>query len=112
VLNEKYVLKKAAGDMIPASLQKRPKQPYRSMEIPSFFDTARKRARFDYVDELLSEDAVRDSGLFNPAAVARLVDKARTGGAIGIKDGMAIVAILSAQMTVAQFRHDLRRLPA
>ena len=111
-LNEKYVLKKAAGDLIPPALKKRPKQPYRSMEIPSFFDTARKRARFDYVDELLSDDAVRDSGLFNPAAVARLVDKARTGGAIGIKDGMAIVAILSAQMTVAQFRHDLRRLPA
>jgi len=112
VLNEKYVLKKAAGDLIPPVLQTRPKQPYRSMEIPSFFDTARKRARFDYVDDLLSQDAVKNSGLFNPGAVARLVDKARTGGAIGIKDGMAVVAILSAQITVAQFRHDLRRLPA
>ncbi len=112
VLNEKYILKRAAGDLIPPALRKRPKQPYRSMEIPSFFDTARGRARFDYVDELLSSDAIRDGGLFNPAAVGRLVDKARSGGAIGVKDGMALVTILSTQLTVAQFSHELRRLPA
>jgi asparagine synthase (glutamine-hydrolysing) len=112
VLNEKYILKRAAGDLIPPALKTRPKQPYRSMEIPSFFDTARGRARFDYVDELLSTEAIRDGGLFNPAAVARLVDKARSGGAIGVKDGMALVTILSTQLTVAQFSHELRRLPA
>lgn len=112
VLNEKYILKRAAGDLIPAALIKRPKQPYRSMEIPSFFDTTKGRARFDYVDELLAPDAIREGGLFNAGAVGRLVDKAKTGAAIGIKDGMALVTILSTQLTVAQFSHELRRLPA
>lgn len=103
VLNEKYILKKAAGDLIPPFLHKRPKQPYRAMDGSAFFDISRKRARFEYVDALLATDSLNETGVFNPAAVTRLVDKARSGGLVGVKDQMALVAILSTQLTAAQF---------
>ena len=109
-LDEKFVLKLATRDLVPPAVHARPKQPYRSMEVPSFFDVATKRARFDYVDEFLSPASLRQTGLFDPDAVARLVDKARTGGVIGLKDSMALVSTLSAQLVAAQFVSRLGRL--
>jgi asparagine synthase (glutamine-hydrolysing) len=110
VLNEKYILKRATSDLLPAFLQSRPKQPYRAMEVPSFFDTQKRRARFDWVDEMLSPGAVKEAGLFNPGAVEKLAQKAREGGVVGVKDAMALVSILSTQLTVAQFTKDLRKI--
>ncbi len=110
VLNEKYILKRATSDLLPGFLQKRPKQPYRAMEVPSFFDTQRRRARFEWVDEMLSPGAVKEAGLFNPGAVEKLAQKAREGGVVGVKDAMALVSILSTQLTVAQFTKDLRKI--
>ena len=109
-LDEKFVLKLATRDLVPPAVQDRPKQPYRSMEVPSFFDVKTKRARFDYVDEFLSPACLRQTGLFDPDAVARLVDKARSGGVIGLKDSMALVSTLSAQLVAAQFVSRLGRL--
>ena len=109
VLNEKYILKKAAADIIPPFLQKRPKQPYRATDVPSFFDPATGRARFAYVDDLLSPSSIRQAGLFNAAAVAKLVSKAHAGQILGARDGMAIVAVLSAQLVTMQFRENLGR---
>ena len=80
------------------------------MEVPSFFDTGKRRARFDWVDEMLSPGAVKDAGLFNPGAVEKLAQKAREGGVVGVKDAMALVSILSTQLTVAQFTKDLRKI--
>ena len=97
-LTEKYILKKIASDYIPASVVKRPKQPYRAPEGASFFDFETGQARFDYVDELLSQTALREYGIFNPAPVGKLVEKVRNGRAAGIRDNMAIVGILSTQL--------------
>jgi asparagine synthase (glutamine-hydrolysing) len=108
VLDEKHLLKKAAEGSIPTFVGRRSKQPYRSMEVSSFFDAARKRARFGYVDDMLGERALRDAGIFEPAAVGRLVDKARTGDVIGLKDSMALVAILSTQIAAAQLLGEPR----
>ena len=108
-LNEKNILKKAAADIIPPFLQKRPKQPYRATDVPSFFDPATGKARFAYVEELLSPTAIRQAGLFNPLAVAKLVDKAHARQILGARDGMAIVAVLSAQLVTMQFRENLGR---
>lgn len=103
VLDEKYVLKRAAGHLAPASVLGRTKQPYRAPDAVSFFDPSRRRARMPYVDEVLSADAVRDAGLFDPTAVGMLVDKARNGRTIGTRDNMALVGILSAQLWHDQF---------
>jgi len=102
-LNEKYLLKRAAEHLVPESISKRPKQPYRAPDARSLFDPQSGRARRDYIDDLLSPSRLRDTGLFDAAAVGKLADKARTGRAIGARDNMALVGILSTQLLVHQF---------
>ena len=109
-LNEKYILKRAAGHLIPASVKARPKQPYRAPDARSFFDAATRRARSEYLDVLLSSESLRKGGLFNPLAVAKLAEKARKGQVIGTKDNMALVGIVSTQLFVDQFINHLGRL--
>lgn len=104
-LNEKYVLKRAFDGLIPASVQHRPKQPYRAPESATFFSSS---GCPDYVEELLSPSRIRRDGVFDPAAVQHLVAKARSGRAIGIKDNMALLGILSTQLVVEQFINNHR----
>ena len=99
VLNEKYLLKRAAKDIVPDSIISRPKQPYRAPDGKSFFG---REAR-DYVDELLAPETITRGGLFQPRSVAMLLSKFRSGRAIGTKDNMALVSILSTQMLVHKF---------
>lgn len=102
-LDEKYLLKRAFRKLLPPFLASRPKQPYRAPDSASFFDRASARARFDYVDEALSADALRRAGVFDPAAVAKLSAKARAGEIAGAGDGMSLVAVLSTQLVYLQF---------
>ena len=98
VLNEKYLLKKAAGDHIPACVRQRHKQPYRAPEGKSFLSEP-----LDYVDELLSPGRLAEDGVFDPASVSMLLQKFRAGRAIGVKDNMALTGIVSTQLVVEQF---------
>lgn len=93
VLNEKYLLKLAAGRYLPGKIVARPKQPYRAPDIPAFFG-GRTPA---YVDELLSQKTIDDYGYFDPAKTALLVKKIKQGRAIGYRDNMTLVAVLSTQ---------------
>lgn len=93
VLNEKYLLKQAMGRYLPASIVRRYKQPYRAPDIPTFFSGNTP----GYVDELLGEDAIRRAGYFDEKKVQLLVGKIRRGRAIGYKDNMAFIGILSTQ---------------
>jgi asparagine synthase (glutamine-hydrolysing) len=101
-LNEKYILKRAAGHLVPESIRSRPKQPYRAPDARSFFDSETGKARAVYVDDLLSADRLREFGLFNPTAVEKLADKARRGQVESAKDNMALVGVLSTQLLVEQ----------
>jgi asparagine synthase (glutamine-hydrolysing) len=105
VLNEKYLLKRAAGEFIPDSIRKRPKQPYRAPEASCFFTPAASA----WVHELLSTRSIQRHGLFDPQAVERLIKKFRGGQAIGIKDNMAMVGLVSTQMMADQFLNDFTR---
>jgi asparagine synthase (glutamine-hydrolysing) len=100
VLNEKYILKRSAQDLIPNSIIRRTKQPYRAPEGKSFFTGGKAR---DYVESVLSPARIRKSGIFDSAAVQRLLAKFRDGMAIGIKDNMALTGIVSTQLVVDQF---------
>ncbi len=100
-LDEKYLLKQAAKDLIPESVLRRHKQPYRAPDAASFF--AAGRAREDYVEELLSAKRLGEDGLFDPGSVSRLLDKVRQGRAIGVKDNMAFIGILSTQICLSKF---------
>jgi asparagine synthase (glutamine-hydrolysing) len=107
-LQEKYLLKRAFAEHIPEAVRRRTKQPYRAPESKSFFGTPDNPLCFDYVDDMLGPQRLRDFGVFSSNAVTRLVDKARSGQAVAVKDNMALVGILSTQLLVQRFIRDSR----
>jgi asparagine synthase (glutamine-hydrolysing) len=92
-LNEKYLLKLAMKEYIPETIINRHKQPYRAPDIPSFFHGEPT----EYVSDLLSESSLKKSGLFDAKKVQLLLKKIKLGRAIGYKDNMTLVGILSTQ---------------
>ena len=98
VLNQKYLLKKAAGGMIPSSILHRHKQPYRAPDGKSFFHSPN-----DYVDDLLSSERIERDGVFDVGSVNALVAKFKLGRATSVKDNMALVGVLSTQLLIQQF---------
>jgi asparagine synthase (glutamine-hydrolysing) len=106
-LNEKYLLKKAFGHELPQSIVTRPKQPYRAPGVPAFFQGAwAEEAR-----DLLSSETIRRFDYFDPVKVGHLIRKIEAGRAVGEKDNMALVAILSTQLLHRRFI-DEARVPA
>jgi asparagine synthase (glutamine-hydrolysing) len=103
VLNEKYILKQAAANKIPARVRQRTKQPYRAPEAACFIPPDRARALPQYVETLLSPERLAQDGVFNPAAVGQLVAKARTGRLTGIKDNMGLVGVLSTSLLIDRY---------
>jgi asparagine synthase (glutamine-hydrolysing) len=67
-LTEKSVLRGAARGLLPESIRLRPKKPFYTPITEWFF----AKDRPEYVDALLSEDALRAAGLFSPQVVSRL----------------------------------------
>ena len=105
-LVEKYLLKRAMRGELPHAITARSKQPYRAPDCASFFDNGRP---VDYVAELLSERRLNETGLFDAAAVAKLLAKCRAGRAIGFGDNMAFIGVLSTMLLHEQFiEHPLR----
>lgn len=93
-LNEKFLLKRAMSPFLPGAIVSRHKQPYRAPDIPAFFSASPPC----YVEEMLSEEAIRRYGYFDPQKVGFLLKKARRGSSIAARDNMAIVGILSTQL--------------
>jgi asparagine synthase (glutamine-hydrolysing) len=98
-LNEKYILKRAAAQWLPENIWRRPKQPYRAPIHRSFVNDT----PLDYVQELLSPDQLKKSGLFKTGAVEQLVRKIERGMRIGETDDMALVGVLSGQLVHEKF---------
>lgn len=92
-LNEKYLLKKAMGCYIPNVITNRPKQPYRSPDIISFTGHNAK----EYINDLIGDEMIRKYNYFDSNKVRLLLKKITAGKAIGYKDNMAFMAILSTQ---------------
>ncbi len=104
-LDEKHILKAAFSDMIPESILKRPKQPYRAPDAASFFFGG----TLDWVDDLTSEKVLKKAGIFNPIAVKRLTAKCRRVKGIKMSntDNMRIVGVLSTMLVHHHFiKHD------
>jgi asparagine synthase (glutamine-hydrolysing) len=81
--------------LLPEAVLRRVKQPYRSPDSESFFYEGRPLA---FVDYLLSEQRIRESGYFEAGAVEKLMRKCAAGKAIGFGDNMAFVGILSTML--------------
>ena len=107
-LDEKHTLKRAARGLVPDSVTRRPKQPYRAPDAESFLGRAAGRGRPEYVDELLSLERIQADGLFNPIAVDKLLKKFEKGRAIGVRDNMALVGVISTQLLIEQFTRGFR----
>jgi asparagine synthase (glutamine-hydrolysing) len=101
-MDEKHILKRAMQDLVPESIWRRTKRPYRAPIHRSFFGDSTP----DYVNELLSPVAVRKSGYFNPRAVTGLVSKAQGERPLSERDNMALAGILSTQLLYNQFVED------
>jgi asparagine synthase (glutamine-hydrolysing) len=99
VLNEKYILKRASKGLVPDSILGRTKQPYRAPDGRCFFEASAP----EYVGRLLSQGAVKESGIFDAQAVCALVNKFKQGKASSVKDDMALVGVLSTQILASQF---------
>lgn len=99
VLNEKYLLKRACKGLVPPSIAKRRKQPYRAPDSECFFRSPAP----SYIADLLSSEAIARNGIFDPGAVSTLVRKLGPATARGVKDDMALVGVLSTQLVAEQF---------
>ena len=93
VLDEKYILKRIAKPFLPASITARTKQAYRAPDSASFFGTDQP----EYIEELLSEKNVNETGYFNYRAVSALVNKCKKAGStlMSTKENIAIVSIIT-----------------
>ena len=108
VLNEKFALKRAMADMIPPSITQRTKQPYRAPDAVSLLGGEDSGSRPEYTNALLCKQSIEESGIFDSSAVDKLIRKFERGRAIGVRDNMALVGILSTQLIMQQFIHNFR----
>lgn len=101
VLDEKHVLKRVARGLVTDEILKRPKQPYRAPDALSFIGTTRP----GWVDDAMSEAALKTSGVFAPGPVGALWKKCLTRAnddQFSNTDNMAVVGILSTQLVHQQ----------
>jgi len=106
VLSEKYLLKRSVAHLVPDTIRRRKKQPYRAPDAKSFVGSHDGLVRYDYVNDLLSPRTLHAYGVFAPDAVQGLVRKARSNQVLTTRDDMALVGILSTQLLVKRFIHE------
>jgi asparagine synthase (glutamine-hydrolysing) len=107
VLDEKHVLKRAARGLVPASILDRSKQPYRAPDALSF---ATPEAQ-DWMADVAGDAAIREAGVFEPAAATALLEKCRAKagrGQFSNSDNMGVVGLLSTQLV---HHHFIRQRP-
>jgi asparagine synthase (glutamine-hydrolysing) len=95
-LEEKYLLRKVATPLLPAEISARRKRPYRAPIASAFVGPHAP----EYVREMLAPAHLRDTGIFEPEAVARLVQKCETAGDAGVgeTDEMGLVGTISVML--------------
>ncbi|MCB9587393.1 MAG: asparagine synthase (glutamine-hydrolyzing) [Polyangiaceae bacterium] len=100
VLDEKHVVKRASEGVIPGEILSRKKQPYRAPDALAFVGEGA-----EWAEELVSEEAIKASGVFEPSAVTRLWAKckARAATQFSNTDNMAVVGVLSTQLLHQRF---------
>ncbi len=107
-LYEKRILKRSMRGLLPEKIVRRHKQPYRAPIAQVFLGEQAP----DYVEALLSQEALRESGIFDSKAVSLLLRKGRERGTLSETEGMALVAVLSTQLLYHHFvRHFPPKLP-
>jgi asparagine synthase (glutamine-hydrolysing) len=101
-LDEKYVVKRVARDLLPADILARKKQPYRAPDALSFVGPDAPA----WVAEAMSERALTGAGVFDPGVAGQLYRKClgrRDESQFSNADNMALVGILSTQLLHESF---------
>lgn len=105
-LNEKVLLKKLMKGKLPEEILSRPKQAYRAPILNSFLGEDAP----EFVNELLSEEALIEADVFNPDSVSKLLFKMSSGKIYSEVDNMALTAVISTQLLYMQFVKDFKYL--
>jgi asparagine synthase (glutamine-hydrolysing) len=98
-LKEKDILRRWGTRVLPPSVTRRRKVPFKAPDVPAFFGAKPP----EYVTELLDAGSLRRTGIFNPAAVAILVRRCSAGSATGVWESQALVGILSTELWHREF---------
>lgn len=98
-LDEKHILKKVFKGILPESIMRRTKHPYRA-PIQQAFSA---QLNTDYFRDLFSEKKTKDIGLFDPAKVSSLYDKLMSGLSTSETEGMALAGLASTHILHSQF---------
>jgi asparagine synthase (glutamine-hydrolysing) len=101
VLDEKHVLKRMSNGLIPASIARRKKQPYRAPDALSFLGPEAPV----WIADHMTEEATKAAGVFDPGVVHALWQKCRTRGdesQFSNADNMAVVGVLSTHLVHRQ----------
>jgi len=98
-LREKDILRRWAVRALPAALTRRPKQPYRAPDVAPFFEGQPPA----YVEALLQPASLRQTGIFDPTAVAALVKRCRAGLVTRVWESQTLVAIVSTELWHREF---------
>lgn len=98
-LRDKIALRELAAELLPRRVADRPKQPYRAPDVPPFFGPEAP----GWVDELLSPAVLDRTGIWDAGRVEALLRRCRAGRATGVREGMALVGILSTQLWHSAF---------
>ncbi len=101
-LDEKHILKKTFEGMLPDDIVKRKKHPYRAPIKHSLMN----EKTIEYTQQVLSENSLNRSGLFDTGKVTKLLKKVRAAENPSEIDNMALIGILSTQLIYQQFVED------
>ena len=103
-LRDKVTLRRLGGELVPAEISTRPKQPYRAPTTECFFGGAAPA----WVTELTSEQALGESGAIDAANATRLINKAKrqAGRMASEREAMALIGLLSVQLVWQLFMKD------
>lgn len=101
-LTEKYILRKSMAGLLPKRITGMTKQPYRAPDAKCFLGIAGS----EVAEEMLSRNCISRKGYFDPIATERLLKKCKENPAIGFKDNMAFIGILSTQILDQLFLRD------
>ena len=100
--NEKHILKKAFAERIPRSILERPKQPYRAPDAVAFLQAPKDET---WVADVLSERALRDTGVIDMTTAARFLQMIRSKppDAISARENQAFMLLMSTSLLYRQF---------
>ena len=107
LMNDKVVLRRLAAAVLPTAIAERGKQPYRAPGVAPFFAADAP----DWVEEVLSPSAIADTGIWDGSRIAGLLRRCRSGRAVGLREEMALVGVLTTQLWHREFIGAARSWP-